>query len=168
MGDVSESLFRTATSWSTIALCTTGSFLASCYCIPSTAEGNGTSLKQWTLMQSLHFSVQLLETFNQIKFWGRSLINKSRIRSSKTCVMAYFILANVIESYLHEREQKRQPLDACVCVKKSSKSFVCLKYTFISFFFFYNFCPPDGLLWWHTPVQRQLLPIATYGNSHVA
>lgn len=50
------------TAWSTIALCTTASFVAFSYYIQSTAEGNGLSLKQWSLMRSLRFSVQLLET----------------------------------------------------------------------------------------------------------
>lgn len=78
-----------------------------------------------------------------IKFWGRPLINKSRIRSSQTCVMASFILGNAIESCLHERKQRRQLLDAWVCMKKSSKSFVYWKCTFISFFFFFIYLLPS-------------------------
>lgn len=101
----------------------------------TTADSNGTSLKQRMLTQSSPFSALLLKTSHQIKFQRRLLINKRRIRSSKTHVIASFILHNVIERYLHERKQKSQPLDAWVCLKTSSKSFVYWKCTFISFFF---------------------------------
>lgn len=67
-----------------------------------------------------------------IKFQGGPLLDKSRIRLSKTCVMASFILSNVTE-----RKQERQTLHAQVCLKKPPKRSVRWKCTFISLFFFF-------------------------------
>lgn len=109
-----------------------------CGTLLSTSEVNGKSPKQCTPKKSLWRILEWL----LIKFQGRLLLDKSRIRSSKTCVMASIILSNVTE----RKKKKANLIHPGLLEKVTLKDLYVGNVPFFFFFFFNIFCPPDGLL----------------------